>query len=100
MGYRSTKEQKKVEVLIEVHSHLEFQDTKAPELQNVLMKLQALIGEEGSDYSMFHGAIDNYWINIYIASLDFAINELESRFSQNDQDILSALEFEPKARIF
>ena len=74
----------KVKVLIEAHPNLEFQDHKAPRLRKIPMKLQVSIASVCE-------AIDNYWINNYFVSLDLAINELESTFSKNYQDILCAL---------
>ena len=87
----AVQKSEKVKVLIEVRPHLEFQDPNAPRLRKVPMKLQASIGEEESDYTMFREAIDNCRTKTYFSSLDLAINELESKFSENDQDILCAL---------
>ena len=39
----------------------------------------------------FPTAMDFYKVNVYFVSFDYVVSELESRFSENDQDILCAL---------
>ena len=87
----SVKHSEKVKSLIKDHPNFEFQNLKTPRLRKVLLRLQALIGEEGSEYSTFQEAIDQYRVNVYFISLDLVVSELESRFSENDLDLLCAL---------
>ena len=50
-----------------------------------------MVSEEGSEQDVFSEAFDFYKVTTFFASLDFVINELEARFSENDLSILRAL---------
>ena len=65
-------------------------EASVPKPRKIPCKLQALVGEEGSETATFSSAVEFYKVNVYFSSLDFVTNELESRFSGNDQDVLCA----------
>ena len=86
----AVKHSEKVKSSIKDHPNFEFQNPETPKLRKVRLRLQALIGEEGSEYCTFQEAIDQYRVDVYFISLDLVVSELESRVSENDLDLLCA----------
>ena len=50
-----------------------------------------MVGEEGSEYAAVRKPRDPYQVEVCFMLLDLTATELESRFSENDLDLLCAL---------
>ena len=70
----------KLKPLIKDYPNFEFKDPATPRLRKVPLRLQALVGEEGSEYAVVREPIDQYRIEVYFMSLDLIVTELVSIF--------------------
>ena len=68
-------------------TNFEFKEPSSQRPRKVSRRLQSLAGEEGSE-QIVPEAKDRYRIDTYYMSLDLVVAELESRFLENDLELL------------
>ena len=77
--------------LIKDWPRFSFREATAPRSRQVSRRFLSLAGETAEEPSVPRTAADHHRINTYFRSLDLVVAEPESRFTENDQDILCAL---------
>ena len=68
-----------------------FKDPSTKRSRKVSRRLQDLVGEERAETNTLQEQKDRYRIDTYFTSLDYVVSELESRFSENDFELLCNL---------